>query len=121
VSFEWDRVQYSSILDSLAEAPFVDASDVVLDDTDELRLGVEYLILQSTPLVALRVGGWIDPDHRVRYLGDDPFARAIFQPGEDTFHYAAGIGLVFSSFQLDLGVDISDLVDTAAISAIYSF
>ena len=121
VSFEWDRVQYSSILDSLAEAPFVDASDVVLDDTDELRLGVEYVILQSTPLVALRVGGWLDPDHRVRYLGDDPFARAIFQPGEDTFHYALGIGLVFSSFQLDVGVDISDLVDTAAISAIYSF
>jgi long-chain fatty acid transport protein len=121
VSFEWDRVQYSSILESLSAAPFVDAADVVLEDADELHLGVEYVILKSTPLVALRVGGWLDPDHRIRYFGDDPFARAIFQPGEDTFHYSVGVGLAFRTFQLDLGVDISDLVDTAAISAIYSF
>jgi long-subunit fatty acid transport protein len=121
VSFEWDRVQYSAILDSLAAAPFVDAADVVLEDADELHLGVEYVILKSTPLVALRVGVWLDPDHRIRYLGNDPFARAIFQPGEDTLHYSVGLGWAFRSFQLDLGVDISDLVDTAAISAIYSF
>lgn len=121
VSIEWDRVQHSSILESLADAPFVDASDVVLEDADELHLGIEYVVLKSTPLVALRVGGWYDPDHRVRYLGDDPFARAIFQPGDDTIHYSIGLGLAFRSFQLDLGVDISDLVDTAAISAIYSF
>jgi long-subunit fatty acid transport protein len=121
VSFEWDRVQYSSILESLAAAPFVDDTDVVLDDADELHLGVEYVVLKSTPLVALRVGGWLDPDHRARYVGDDPFVRAIFQRGEDTVHYTVGLGLALRSFQLDLGVDISDLVDTAAISAIYSF
>lgn len=120
VGFEWDRVEYSSIVESL-ESPVSDIAHVAMDDADELHIGLEYVMLDTTPLVALRLGGWRDPDHQVRYLGDDPFARALFPPGEDALHWALGFGIAFRSFQLDLGVDFSNRVDTAAISAIYSF
>jgi hypothetical protein len=36
-------------------------------------------------------------------------------------HYAGGVGLAFKRFQIDFGIDFSDQVDTASISAIYSF
>jgi hypothetical protein len=36
-------------------------------------------------------------------------------------HYAAGVGLAFERFQIDFASDLSALVDTASISAIYSF
>jgi hypothetical protein len=42
-------------------------------------------------------------------------------PGEDELHLAVGVGLAFKDFQVDLGVDFSDLVDTASLSVIYSF
>jgi hypothetical protein len=32
-----------------------------------------------------------------------------------------GVGVAFKSFQIDLAADFSDLVDTIALSAIYSF
>ncbi len=120
VGLEWDRVEYSSIVESL-ESPLSDIAHVAMDDADELHIGVEYVILDSTPLIAIRLGGWRDPDHQVRYLGDDPFARAIYPPGEDALHGALGFGIAFERFQLDLGVDFSTRVDTAAVSAIYSF
>ena len=40
---------------------------------------------------------------------------------EDTIHFAAGLGVAFEDFQLDLGVDLSDRVDAAGLSVVYSF
>ncbi len=77
--------------------------------------------MKSNPIVALRLGSWLDPDHRGQPVSDDHFVRAIRPAGEDEIHYAAGIGLAFKSFQLDLGVDLSALIDTASISVLYSF
>ncbi len=71
---------------------------------------------------SLRAGAWLDPDHRLRARADaDPFIRAVRQPGEDELHFAAGAGVVFRTLQLDFAVDFSDLIDTASLSAIYSF
>lgn len=120
VGFEWDRVEYSSIIESLT-SELVDTTDVVVDDADELHLGIEYVFLQTTPLVALRVGGWLDPDHRFRFEGDSAVTRALFPSGEDTVHFAVGVGLAFKSLQVDLGFDYSDNVSTASMSAIFSF
>ncbi len=120
VGFEWDRVEYATIVDSIDETIF--SLLPVLDDGDELHLGAEYAFLHSTPLVALRAGVWIDPDHRLRGRPEaDPFSRAVRQAGEDELHFAAGVGVVWRAVQLDLAVDFSDLVDTASLSAIYSF
>jgi long-subunit fatty acid transport protein len=120
LGFEWDRVEYSSILESLA-SELVDTTDVVIEDADELHLGVEYVFLQTTPLVAVRVGSWLDPDHRFRFEGDSAVTRALFPSGEDTVHFALGLGLAFESIQVDVGFDYSEEVTTASISAIFSF
>ncbi|MGB6335084.1 MAG: outer membrane protein transport protein [Thermoanaerobaculia bacterium] len=113
VSFEWDRVGYSSL--------FTRGSDLSIEDGNEYHLGGEYVFLDSTPMVALRAGAWLDPDHEVSYSGDNYVAAALLQPGDENIHYAAGLGLAFKRFQVDIGVDFSDLVDTASLSMIYSF
>jgi long-subunit fatty acid transport protein len=120
VGFEWDRVGYSIIGESL-DSPLVDTSQVAIDDADELHLGIEYVFMQTSPIIAVRGGMWWDPDHRFRYLGDDPFSQAIYQQGEDLLHLTAGVGIAFESFQIDLGADLSENRDVFTLSGIYSF
>ena len=113
LGFEWDRVGYSSILK--------DSPEFILKDANELRVGAEYVVLVSTPVVAARLGAWFDPDHSIRYAGGDYVAQAVLQPGSDEVHLSAGLGVVFKRLQLDVGVDFSDLVDTVSVSTIYTF
>jgi hypothetical protein len=117
---EWDRVEYSIIGETL-HSPLVDTSLAAIDDANELHLGVEYVFLETSPLIAIRGGIWRDPDHRFRYLGDDPFSQALYRQGEDILHVTAGVGIAFSRFQIDIGADFSDLANVFALSAIYSF
>ncbi len=124
VSCEWDRVEYSTIFDSIRE---ISARDSRFDfpegitDGDELRLGAEYVFVASTPLFAVRLGAWLDPDHRVSDPSGDSFSQAIYQPGADELHAAVGFGARFERFQIDLGADFSSPLDTVSLSAIYSF
>ncbi len=46
---------------------------------------------------------------------------AFYPPGSDEIHVTAGFGLTFERFQIDVGVDLSELSDTVAISAVHSF
>lgn len=120
LAFEWARVGYSTIFDSL-DPRARNEPLVGLEDGSELRLGGEYAFLDMTPVIALRAGVWLDPDHRVRAVSDEPFNRAVFQGGEDQVHYALGFGLALKSFQLDVGVDLSDSRNTFSVSGIFSF
>ena len=120
VGFEWDRVEYSIIGETL-NSPLLDTSLAAIDDANELHLGAEYVFLKSNPLIAIRGGVWHDPDHRFRYLGDDPFSRAIYRQGEDILHVTAGVGVAFRRFQIDIGADFSDEVNQFAVSGIFSF
>lgn len=115
LSFQWDRIDYSSIVESLP------IEDQAIDDADELHLGGEYVFLDAKPIIAVRIGAWLDPDHQLRTTTDDPFLLALLPRGDDEMHYAAGLGLAFQSFQIDLGVDLAERVDTVSVSAIYSF
>ncbi len=129
VSLEWDRVEYSDLLDkyivavTAEEGPFQQDPDAreTIPDADELRVGAEYVFLQAQPIVGLRLGAWRDPDHRIRAVEGDVFLRALLPPGDDQIHYTAGLGLVFGSFQIDFGIDSSALVDTASISGVFRF
>jgi hypothetical protein len=127
VAFEWDRVEYSAILDQLDSALFGPGTDLIepgtkLDDGSELHFGAEYVFVDSDPLLALRLGAWLDPDHRIRNeTSPEAFTRAIAPRGDDEIHFVAGIGLAFAKIQVDLGIDLSALRDTASLSAIYSF
>jgi len=115
ISFQWDRIEYSDIPTSLH------LDDQTIDDSDELHLGVEYVFLSSTPIIAVRLGAWLDPDHQMRATSDDPFIRALMPRGDDEVHYAAGIGVAMQQFQIDLAMDLADRADTLSLSAIYSF
>ena len=117
VSFQWDRVEYSDIADSLE----LEVDGETIDNVEELHLGAEYVLLGSTPVMAVRVGTWFEPDHQTRATTDDPFTRALLPGGDDDLHYAAGFGIATQSLQVDLGVDFADRVDTVSLSAIYSF
>jgi long-subunit fatty acid transport protein len=112
-SFEWDHVSYSQ---NLRNDP-----DERIPDTDELHLGGEYVLLDHTPVIAVRLGAWIDPDHRIQATIDHDLFRALLPPGDNELHLSAGIGLVFAKLQVDFALDLSDPADTAAVSAIYSF
>jgi hypothetical protein len=113
LSFEWDYVAYSAI--------FEGDPDETIPDANELHLGGEYVFLQSRPLIALRLGVWLDPDHRVQSTIDDDLFSAVLSPGSDNVHYAFGFGAAFKRFQIDLAADFSDLRDTVSLSAIFSF
>lgn len=121
LAFEWNRVEYSTILDRLDPADF-DTDDIVLNDGDEFHLGGEYVFLRSTPVVAARLGVWLDPDHQPRATeASGLLERALLPPGASQIHWSLGIGLAFKNSQIDLSADFSDLVDTVSLSAIYSF
>ena len=119
--FEWDRVQYSTILESIPDNDLITVDYVFIDDADELRLGGEYAFRQLQPIVALRAGLWKDPDHQVRTTEDDPLEQALLPRGTDELHYSLGVGVAFKNFQTDIALDLSDQVNTAAISLIYAF
>ena len=126
LALEWDRVLYSTLLESLAPELVTTGSGVVepgtgVDDGSELRLGGEYALRVVNPVVAVRLGAWRDPAHRISYEGPLAFDRALLVPGDDELHFAFGFGLAFETFQIDLGADLSDTRDTISLSAIYTF
>ena len=116
---EWRRVEYSSILESFLPQQR-DPGDT-LEDADELHLGGEYAFFAGSSVLAVRAGVWFDPDHYFGTRSEEPFIRAILVPGEDELHVAAGLGLALRRFQIDLGIDLSERIDTASLSVIYSF
>jgi len=91
-----------------------DTTEARLDDADELHLGVEYVFLKISPIVALRAGLWKDPDHQIRSEEDDPLERALLPGGNDEVHFSVGAGVAFKNLQWDL-------VDTASLSLIWAF
>ena len=107
VAFEWDRVRYSTLLEDLP------GEDLVLEDGDELHLGVEYAFLTTRRVVALRAGLWRDPDHQLRR----PTER---RRGAET-HQTLGIGFAFRRLQFDLGADFSSVETILSLSLVRGF
>ncbi len=115
-SFEWTRVFYSTITDSLNPVAF-EPGKILLSDVDELHLGFEYVLVNTRPIIGLRAGVWQDPAHRVGSGAEsDLFERTIFNKGGDETHVVGGIGLVWSRVQIDLGADVSDTRETFSLS-----
>jgi long-subunit fatty acid transport protein len=112
LSFEWDRVQYSTLLASFDPA-LSDVSGLVLADADELHVGAEYVFLQTSPIKAIRCGVWLDPDHQARAVSEPP--------GSDELHFTLGFGLAWKRAQLDIGLDISEQEYIGSVSAVFSF
>ena len=115
LSMQWDRVEYSSIPRSMG------LDDQAIDDADELHFGAEYVFLDSSPVVAIRLGTWLDPAHQMYATVDDPYTRAMLPRGADEWHYTAGLGFATQRFQIDIATDLADRLDTISLSAIYNF
>jgi long-chain fatty acid transport protein len=128
VTFDVDWVGYSQlnekffvIFEEVDGLP-VQAEDFVLDDATEVHLGFEYVWTHLRTPIALRFGGWYDPDHRLRTETGPALNAVRFFPGDDEIHYSAGLGWVLGShFQVDAAADFSDIVDTASVSAAVRF
>ncbi len=126
-AFDYDRVRYSQLTDhftdifGLATLPEPYAQDpeldhFVIDDADELHLGVEYTFLQRWPVLSLRAGAWYDPDHSLRFEGSNPGYQAIFRQRGDHVHSTFGAGLATRRLQLDAAIDHSDRVSVISLS-----
>ncbi len=137
VSFEYDRVQYHQLIDDFRSTAFFPGNsedDVVsarmrLNDSNQLRVGGEYLaLLPASRVLALRAGVWHDPSHQT-YFDSDPATglpaprwAVLFPRRDGSFHFTGGVGFTTRRhFQLDFAVDFSDFVDTYALSTVFRF
>jgi long-subunit fatty acid transport protein len=103
---EVDRVGYAGLVQVREEEDIVVFGRDYFD-TWEYHLGAEYALLRSRPIVAFRLGAWFESNDEVG-LGDRS-------------HFAAGLGLAATDFQIDVAGDFSEAGDTASVSFIYSF
>ncbi|NIL99778.1 MAG: hypothetical protein GTO30_08670 [Acidobacteria bacterium] len=121
------RVEYSDLMDGflsgLNRITFPETRlDFTVDDGTEMHVGVEKIFLSGTTPVALRLGAWSDPDHRIRAERATNEFVPVFPEGERVTHYTAGFGLTLKqSIQLDFAADVSDVDTTAVFSTIFRF
>ena len=122
------RIEYSDLLDGYKAGlnritfPFTDARFTV-DDATEIHVGIEYLFVVGETPIALRIGGWSDPDRRIRSADADEFGLlAVFPKGEDLVHITGGFGLTLKqSIQLDFAIDSSSETTDFVMSSIFRF
>jgi long-subunit fatty acid transport protein len=100
--------------------------DFIVDDATEIHFGGEYLLVLGKRVLAVRAGIYNDPDHTIRYTGDDEVYRDeatfLFPGGEDQIHLTGGLGFVLNeSFQIDAAVNASDNVVQWSVSSVYRF
>ncbi|HSS48765.1 MAG TPA: hypothetical protein VLX28_07455 [Thermoanaerobaculia bacterium] len=132
LAFDYDRVRYSQLLRGFVDIFDLAALEVdpdtlkpldpdlqhfVIDDIGELHLGMEYAFLNHWPILSLRAGAWYEPDHSLRYEGQNVGFAAVFRRRPDQMHYTAGLGLALRRLQIDAAFDHSERVSVISLSA----
>jgi hypothetical protein len=124
VSVDFQRVAYSQLTEdftTIFEGSI--PANYAAEDANEFHVGLEYVFASRNP-VAVRLGAWNDPDHRVAFTGpsgSDP-DQALFRAGDDELHVSGGFGVVLGgNLQLDAAVDVSSRITTASMSAVVRF
>ncbi len=132
IAIDWNHVTYSDLTDDLQNlfgAGSLAATQLLtVDDADEIHAGFEYVFVNGPFPIAIRLGTWYDPAHKM-YFDGDPGAdstqqtyAALFREGDDEMHYSVGFGFILGeSFQLDVAADFSDPIDTMSLSGVYRF
>jgi hypothetical protein len=156
INFEYDRVRYHQLLngtgvglpvDTAGRLQFPDpniqeegrliVTGINLKSINEFRIGSEWAVQAKTETdpqklkrFLLRVGMWLDPDHRVWFEdeagGSATFPglkalKAMLAKGDRSIHVSGGAGFGFRSFQIDGALDVSPRVNTLSISTVYYF
>jgi hypothetical protein len=101
-----------------------------VDDATEVHLGGEW-VFPGRSALAIRLGGWLDPDHQLYY---DTGGRSLdeirapedrfplrFPQGDDEVHVTGGLGISGSRWQLDLAFDTSERADIYSLSTVVRF
>ena len=142
IAFDWARVEYSvmaeyftaldenqRVIGNLFPETLDEATrHLSVDDADEFHIGLEYVFVNASVPIALRFGSFYDPDHKISFQGDPgddsnlQTLAALFQPGDDQWHYSFGFGFIFGErFQLDAAVDFAETVETVSLSGVLRF
>jgi long-subunit fatty acid transport protein len=123
LSFDIVQIEYSDLMENFqAWLGGAAAEDFDINDGTEYHGGVEYVLMVKSKPLALRAGAYLNPEHQMRYNGDDAFLKLNFPEGDDEIHYTFGFGFVpSSSLQLDFAGNISDSSDEYVVSAVYRF
>ena len=136
-AFEYDMVRFHQLIDDFRNTAFfagspegvVVSSRMRLPNSHQLRVGGErLLLLPRGRVLALRAGGWWDPNHQAYFDGDTatglPAPRwAVLFPRRDGHpHVSSGIGFTTRRhLQVDAAIDLSALIDTVSISTVWRF
>lgn len=137
LTLDYDHVEYSALTENVINIFAAPANTtpedraaidrLEIDDAEEVHLGLEYVFLNLRNPLAIRLGTYYDPDHKMAFQGapdGGPEQRSlatIFQEGDDEYHYSVGLGAVFGDFQVDAAADFSDLLETFSLSGVYRF
>lgn len=125
LALDYDRVEYSDLMDDFTDifdlASLFPEGDPELDrfhidDVGEIHLGVELWFPRPFRAYSLRFGAWYDPDHGLRFEGENPSFRAVFRGGSDEVHGTVGVGVTTHGYQLDVAADVSDRFSVLSVS-----
>jgi hypothetical protein len=123
VVVEGSKTRYSQLAPAFAAQLLLTTSkptDVVIDDSREVRVAVEQAVRLGTKTLALRGGAWREDPHQTTYVGPDPLLRTLFTPDARTrVHVTGGIGFSSERFGVGVGADVARdfrrLVATGAV------
>ena len=134
VTIDGELIPAGTPIDDIFASPeeIAAARLVQIDDVFEPRLGMEYIFADMKYPLALRLGTWYEENHTLRFQGEigtgeseadlaSQFNAVVFSTGDDEMHYSAGLGIVFSSFQVDAAFDMSDRQDIFSLSGVWRF
>ncbi len=130
LSLDVYRILYSQLLDDFQVVftpSAVTASQFKVNDATTVHVGAECVFFPWNIPIALRVGYFSDPDHKIRYTGpvttqNQAFEKVLFPGGRDVNHFTGGFGIVpFRGLQIDFATSQSPTVKEYAISTVYRF
>ena len=124
-------IQYKDLLEDFDTVwKSVDPKHFEINDVTEMHVGLEYepKFLEGERLQALflRAGIYSEPDHNIRYTGENLKYQQWFPGGdEDQIHLTGGVGVKLGvkgqSVDLDTAVNIADNNKQFSVSMVYYF
>ena len=81
-------------------------------------MGFEHQMVNMRWTPALRLGTWFDPAHAITAPIEQ---NSLFRPGDDSWHFTVGGGLVIKRAELSIGGDFSDRGNIGSASLVWRF
>jgi len=125
-----NHIKYSELTDNLifsdgtTSGSMGDVSMWQMDDVEQYRAGLEYVLSAGDLPLALRTGYSYTPSHFMQI--HSPFVRQAnpnvdYDEKFDNHTYSLGIGVVIDNIQIDIAGSIGDRSDEGILSFVYRF